>query len=114
MLRDRVKDTLKRTEPGDREAHDELQTILARTRGEGRPWWRIPALATASGLLVAGMILVFIQATPPAPTPAPVSAPVPAPTPQPEAALHLYLHVEGEPLEKALRLDLALGKPKGN
>lgn len=103
MLRDRVKETLERTEPGEREAKGELQTILARTRGEVRPWWRVPAFVALAGVAVAASVVVLIRPKPPAPMTAP----------QPEARLHLYIHVPGEPLDKALTLDLDLAKPKG-
>lgn len=100
-LREQVKKTLARTEPGEREARDELQTILAKSRGEIRPWWRAPVIALTLGVAVAVAVVFFIRTKP---SPAPVATTPPAiPVDQ---DIHLYLHVEGEPLDKALTLDL--------
>lgn len=96
-LREHVKKTLGRTEPGEREARDELRTILARSRGELRPWWRAPAIALTVGLAVAAAV-VFLIRKPAPPAPAPIAAA--------DHDIHLYLHVQGEPLDKALTLDL--------
>lgn len=96
-LRERVREALARTEPGEREAHDELQTILARSRGEIRPWWHMPLSALTVGVVVVAAILVFVKTKS-------IPQSIPAPS---EEAIHLYLHVDGEPVEKALTLDLA-------
>lgn len=93
-LRERVRTSLARTEPGEREARDELATILARARGEVRPWWRAPLFALAAAGVVAAALVLVVRLPP-----------RPAPPPRDEA-LHLYLHVEGEPLDRALTLNL--------
>lgn len=96
-LREHTKEALAATEPGEREAKEDLDGILRRARRErpARAWKLavIPALAAAA-------VAVWIAA---GRRDAPVARTTPPPPP---GAIHLYLRASGEPEDRAMTLDL--------
>jgi hypothetical protein len=97
-LRERVREALSASEPGEREAARELETILERAKsGKRRPGLSWPLLLAP--VLVAAALFFFLLFPRHAPV-APV-APVAA-----KSGVHLYLGVTGEPADRAITLDL--------
>jgi len=103
-LRERVKSALSAREPSQGEAAADLDAILARARS--RP--RLGKLAYASILAAAAAIFLVAWLAVPRPTPvAGVPSPPSTSTASPATAgVHLYLHVTGEPEDRALAIDL--------
>lgn len=95
-LRDQVRRTLARTEPTAGEAARELETITKRARGANRTRARI-VFALAPVAIAAVIFLVLRGRHPPEPLPPPQVA---------AGGIHFYMHVDGEPLEQAVTLDL--------
>lgn len=91
-LRDHVKDTLAAREPDEATAKSDLDAVLARAERPRRRalWLAVPAFAAAA----AAVALVLAR---------PPSAPPPAAQ---SAGMYLYLHVDGEPADQAVTLDL--------
>lgn len=111
-LRDRVREMLSAREPNDREAAGELDAILSRAHAKRRV--RTWTLALAPVLVAAALLLYFLafpsrerqvalgdRSTQPA-TQAAAKAAAQGPT----RGVHLYLHVAGEPSDRAIALDL--------
>lgn len=95
-LRDRVRETLSAREPEEHEARSELAAVLARSssKQKRRTW----TLALAPVLVAAAVLLFFVvQRREPH-----VALGVPA-----RHGVHLYLHVAGEPSDRATTLDLS-------
>lgn len=89
-LRDRVRETLSASEPGERAAARDLETILdrAKSRGRTKPRVRWPLLL-APALVAAAL-----------------ASPLLLPRHEPKSGVHLYLNITGEPPERAIALDL--------
>lgn len=97
-LRDRVREALSKREPTELEARDDLDAILARSRGGHgkrvrRTWPLLAAPALAAALLT--LYLAY-----------PRREPLTMPAPTATRGVHLYLHVTGEPADRAMTLDL--------
>ncbi len=91
-LRDHVKETLAAREPDERAARADLAAVMTRI-DRPRRRWLYPAIG---GPLVAAALVVLVLARR-------------APPPEPVATgVHLYLHVEGEPADRALAIDLTV------
>lgn len=95
-LRDHVKDTLAAREPDDAAAKADLDAVVARAE---RPRRRPLFLAVPAVVAVAAAI-ALVLARPPSPRPAP------------SAGMHLYLHVDGEPADQAITLDIDTKGPR--
>lgn len=95
-LRDRVRETLSAREPSHHEAAGALEAILSRSRRRRRMWPLVvaPALAAA----IVGLYLALPRREP--------QIAVGNHSAQSARGVHLYLHVTGEPNERALTLDL--------
>ncbi len=91
-LRDRVRETLSEGEPSAREAKSDLDAVLERSRGaRPRRSWGV-ALPVAFACALGVWLLVRHPVLPPPP---PVAG-----------GIHVYLHVRGEPEDRALALHL--------
>lgn len=96
-LRDQVKRTLARTEPSPEEAARELDTIVKRARGASRTRARV--VFVLAPVALAAVLFLVLRRPPPTPQPQP-------PPKVAAGGIHLFLHVDGEPLELAVTLDL--------
>ena len=99
-LRDRVREMLSASEPNDREAAGELDAILssAHAKRRGRMW----TLALAPVLVAAALLLYFLAF----PSRDPHVAVGGRSTQSGTRGVHLYVHVAGEPSDRAFTLDL--------
>lgn len=96
-LRDHVKEALAAHEPDERAARADLEAVMQRIERPRRRWI-YPAIG---GPLVAAAVVLLVV-TRRAPAPEPVAG-----------GVHLYLHVEGEPADRALAIDLTVqGSPR--
>jgi hypothetical protein len=98
-LRDRVRETLSAREPDEREARSELAAVLARSGSKQRR--RIWTLALPTPVFVAAAVLLYFVVWRGQPREPHVAIGVPR-----APGVHLYLHVAGEPSDRAITLDL--------
>jgi hypothetical protein len=108
-LRDHVREALSTREPTESRAHADLKEILARSERRRLDWRWLALPAVALGALV----LVFIGSTR-RPSPTATLDPKPAPVVAAKSAgFQLYIHVAGEPEDRALAFELtSKGDPR--
>ena len=99
-LRDRIRDALSRRELSDREARGDLDAILAQARRKKSATWSLALVPAFATVAVIAYLVVFRNQQGPPP------APLVADRSESPSAVHLYLHVTGEPEDRAVSLDL--------